>query len=89
MSKIEVIETDDAGILNHRQPGVPILIKIRWWMIRKIAGKIPVMLNIEVSPHTKDQCKQPARMMHLTYGLIGGAIVAGNGCGITIRGNSK
>lgn len=81
----EILELSEEDAKSFTQGKPPLMIKIRWWLIRKIAGRIPVFLNIQVSPHTRAQCSAPMRVMHCTYGLFSGHVIAGNGCGITMQ----
>jgi len=81
----EIIELSEEDSRSFTQGNPPIYIRLRWWLIRKIAGRMPILLNLEVSPHTREQCGAPWRVMNCSYGLFSAHIIAGNGCGITMR----
>lgn len=85
MSIETILLPDSSGSVNHRQGKPPLLIRLRWWGIRVLAGRIPVMLNLEVSPHTQEECAYSSRVMHCTYGLFSGRIKAGPSTGITFK----
>lgn len=86
MSEVEVIEMDERdGEFTYTQGNPPLLIRIRWWLIRKIARDMPVFLNLEVVPHTKAECSRAYRVMNCYAGLFSGSIKARHGCGITMK----
>lgn len=79
IDKTEIIYPVD-GEITHRQGDIHVVVRIRHWLIRKIAGNMPVLLNLDVSPHTQGECDQVLHIAHCKNGLF-------FGCSIRAKGN--
>lgn len=85
----EIIESTD-GEIYHFQGEPSKSIRLRRWLIRKIAGKMPVFLNLEVRPHTKGECPQVFRLEYCENGLfVNCSIRAVGSHGITMKQFNK
>lgn len=84
-SKIELLKPDERGRINHVQGRPPLTVRLRWWLIRKIAGRMPVILNLEVRPHTEAECEYSTRVMDCEHGLFRVIPKCRNDYGITFR----
>lgn len=86
MNNVEVIEIADGEKLNYTQGKPPFLIRARRWLIKKIAGQMPVLLNLEVSPHHHTECAQELQINNCRYGLFSNmSIRCVRGYGITFE----
>lgn len=89
MSGTKIIELEDGETLDRIIGSPPLFVRLHWWLIRKVVGRTPVLMNLEIKPHHRSESDQEVQIMNCTGGLLQNvSITARHGCGITIKGKS-
>lgn len=87
MNNTEIIELAEGETLNYTQGNPSVLVRLRWWLIEKIAGQMPVVMNLVVYPHNHTECAQEFQIDSCRYALFSKVMFKSrHGYGITFKG---